>query len=657
MKKHSTLAVRTGVCALLIGTVSLFVAWSDGRLPVASASAPGAGSDRSGTEGAALTQDHNHYFIGSGKCAGCHGHDPSGFAMTTPDGTDVNVVDDWRSSMMANSARDPFWQAKVSHEVQVDPDHQMALEDKCTSCHAPAARHDKHLTGQGPYTFDELLTDSIALDGVSCVPCHIQSRDSIGLLFSGNLKFDTLGRPLYGPFDNVFGAPMANFVGYEPQYGAHVLDAGLCAGCHTLLTATADLDGHLTGNDFVEQATYHEWVNSDFNDRVNAESGITCQGCHVPVIDDGVVLSANYVFLQPKSPFGMHHFAGANSFMLNMLKNNIDELGLTASATQFDSTIARTDRMLQHNALLLEAHVTSRDEDTAFVDVKLTNLAGHKFPSGYPARRAWVELVVTNDNGDTIYRNGGWDGHYEVIGHDASWEPHYDVVRTPDEVQIYEMVMGDVNGTKTTVLERANSKLKDNRLVPSGFRADHYAYDTAYIANVPPSDTDFNHNALGQEGSGTDIVHYHAAMHGYAGTVHVQAHVWYQSAPPKWMEEMFAHNSTQIDRFRDLYNAADNTPVLVASASLTDVSTGVDDLAELGVTIFPNPVQNGPLIIAGLDRRVSAIAVYDMAGHRVATVVSPTGGRWSVDLPAAGTYVVVVDAAGKRFSRKVVKLQ
>ena len=40
--------------------------------------------------------------------------------------------------------------------------------------------------------------------------------------------------------------------------------------------------------------------------------------------------------------------------------------------------------------------MASRNADTAFVEVKLLNAAGHKFPSGYPARRAWVELTMTD---------------------------------------------------------------------------------------------------------------------------------------------------------------------------------------------------------------------------------------------------------------------
>ena len=280
--------------------------------------------------------------------------------MTTQDGVDVNVVDAWRSTMMANAARDPFWRAKVSHEVLVNPAHQAELEDKCTTCHAPMGNFESHFTGQGRYAIASLEQDPLALDGVSCVPCHMQRGDSIGSFFSGQLKLDTLGRPIYGPYadSTIFPYPMEDFVNYTPKFGAQVLDGGLCAGCHTLITETADLNGNLTGDEFIEQATYHEWLNSDFNpDRFQSpDSGITCQGCHVPQLNDdiGVVISANYIFLQPKTPFGRHEFAGANTFVLNMLKQHGDTLVVTATNAQFDSTIARTEVMLRQRSLLLQ---------------------------------------------------------------------------------------------------------------------------------------------------------------------------------------------------------------------------------------------------------------------------------------------------------------
>jgi hypothetical protein len=637
--------------------VGLLVAWSEGNAPVADAHHPWRLDARGGDGPIDLPMGYNEYFAASGECHGCHGPDTvNNHANIDPDGNDVNVSDDWRSTMMANSARDPFWRAKVSHEVLVNPAHQVALEDKCTSCHAPMGRFNKQMTGGGPYSMAELHMDTIALDGVSCVACHMQSpEEGLGHHFSGELTYDTLHR-LWGPYEFIIGAPMTAFIGYEPLYGPHVAEAALCAGCHTLLTATADINGEHTGDMFVEQATYHEWLNSAYNNVANPESGVTCQGCHVPRIDGPIVISANYLFLEGQSPFGLHHFAGANSFMLKLMRDNSAALGLTASTAQFDSTIARTDRLVQNNALLLDLDVTGRDADTAFIDVALTNLGGHKFPSGYPARRAFVELVVRDADGQERFRSGGWDEEYEVIGHDPDWEPHHDVIADPGQVQIYEMVMGDVNGDKTTILERAKNPLKDNRVPPLGFLASHPAYDTTLVAGVPGTDTDFNRSAQGVEGSGSDVVHYHVPMQGYTGPITVEARVWYQSAPPRWMEEMFSHSTPEIDAFRTMYEAADGTPVLVREAIVTDHTTGIDDLRELGLRIFPNPVRDGRLTIRGITGRVEAIDVFDVRGARVGAWVPTQGGPvWTIDLPrTTGTYVVVVQAGGRRFVERVV---
>lgn len=657
----ATLLTRSVVLATLIGTIVLFVAWSEDAVTTVHAYHDEAELEAL-RDGLALPEDANTYFKGSGACNGCHGLDdvPPVFANHDDQGSDVNPVDRWRSSMMGNAAKDPFWRAKVSHEVAVNPDHQSVLEDKCTSCHAPMARYDKFLTGGGHYSIAELENDPLALDGVSCLACHMQGPDSIGLLFSGALRFDT-NSVVYGPYDakNLFGAPMESFVGYTPLFGQHVNDAGLCAGCHTLITETADLDGNLTGDEFVEQATYHEWLNSIFNPDIDPEGGVTCQGCHMPRIDDAIVISAQYDFLNApeyrRSPYGLHNLVGGNTFMLNLLKNNNEALGLTASTVHFDSTIDRTLRLLQQNTLLLETEVTSRTMDTAFISVDLTNLAGHKFPSGYPSRRAFVELVVENAAGDTLFRSGGWDDTYEVIGHDADWEPHYDVIRQESQAQIYEMVMGDVNGNKTTVLERAMSPLKDNRLTPLGFTTSHQSYDTVLIAGVPASDLDFNRNDAGVEGSGTDRVRYHVAMNGYLGLIRVRAKVWYQSAPPLWMEEMFAFNTPEIESFRSMYAAADGSPVLIKSVETTDLSTGIDNLEELGVRVFPNPVREGVLRVDGLDGRVSSVQVFDVRGALVAELGNVTSRSWQVRLPSgAATYLVVIRTATQRFVERVV---
>ncbi len=660
-----SLPARTAIIAGVAGTVTLFVAWTSDDLPKAHARYHSETELEGFRGGLDLPIDGNTYFMGSGACNGCHGLDdiPPVLANHTAAGVDVNPVDSWRSTMMANSAKDPFWRAKVSHEVAVNPGHQAGLEDKCTSCHAPMGRYDKFLTGGGHYSIAEMTPDPVAMDGVSCLSCHMQSADSIGQLFSGTLKFD-LNDVVYGPINakNLFGAPMESFVGYAPQYGEHITDAGLCAGCHTLITETADLEGNATGDKFVEQATYHEWLNSVFNPDIDPEGGVTCQGCHMPRVDEPMVISALYDFLASeeylRTPYGKHDLVGGNTFMLNLLKNNRQELLLTANAVQFDSTIARTTRLLQNQTLLVQNEVVDRTADTAFIAVKLTNLAGHKFPSGYPARRAFVELVVENASGDTLFRSGGWDETYEVMGHDADWEPHHDVIRNEEQAQIYEMVMADVNGNKTTVLERAKESLKDNRLAPLGFTTAHPSYDTTLVVGVPVSDVDFNRNESGSEGSGTDMVHYHVALNGYTGAITVRSRVWYQSAPPRWMEEMFAFNTPEIDAFRTMYSAADGSPVLVKEAEVIDLTTGVDDLAELGVRIFPNPVLDGQLRVEGISEQVTSIRVFNAAGSLVAQRHGAFSPSWVQPLPGgSGTYLVQVIAGGRSYVERIVVIR
>src|SRR5688572_24917338 len=67
---------------------------------------------------AAATKAHSLFQTGDG-CMACHN------GLVTPSGEDVSIGFDWRASMMANSSRDPYWQASVRREIM---DHPMARE-------------------------------------------------------------------------------------------------------------------------------------------------------------------------------------------------------------------------------------------------------------------------------------------------------------------------------------------------------------------------------------------------------------------------------------------------------------------------------------------------------------------------------------------------
>ena len=51
--------------------------------------------------------------------------------------------------MMANSARDPFWQAAVRRETIDHPAAAAAIQDECAKCHMPMARTEARLRQKG----------------------------------------------------------------------------------------------------------------------------------------------------------------------------------------------------------------------------------------------------------------------------------------------------------------------------------------------------------------------------------------------------------------------------------------------------------------------------------------------------------------------------
>ena len=651
MTKSSSTLKRGKVLVLLCCTVLLFAGWNAATRPVLG---PHSSLDLYMLRGERSTEDglyvmYSKYFATAGRCSGCHGHDTLELAMVDEEGTDVNVADDWRSTMMANSARDPFFRAKLNHEVLVNPGHQVEIESKCLSCHAPLGMHEERMLGNPPFTAAMLDTSVMGLEGVSCLACHQQNPDSAGRFFSGDLHFDSAH--VWGPYadEEINAAIMEFFVGFRPGYGQHIQDGRVCAGCHSLITETLDLDGNPTGGEFIEQATWHEWKNSIYQ----ADTNTTCRGCHMPRINDYIVLASEYAFLQGHSPFGLHHLAGGNMMMLRLLKEHREQLGIPATDVQFDSTIARTLRNL-HNSVGLDLVLTERTNDTASLEARLINLVGHKFPSGYPSRRAFIRVFALDAEGDTLFESGAWDGTNELVGHDATYEPHHDLITQGDQVQIYEMVMGDVNGDVTTVLERAATTLKDNRPVPQGFSTTHYAYDTTRIEGVPVSDIDFNHDALGIEGNGGDITRYHIPLNGYAGALTVHARVYYQPVPPKWNAEMFSAHSAPIDTFRTMYENADGTPELVAADSIFDNSTTVADGEHAQMHISPNPTRDGFVTIN--DARIEEVTVYDVSGKRVPIVPERRGDAMRLRLPTTpGTYHVLVRSGQQQRLVRVVR--
>lgn len=604
-----------------------------------------------------LPDTSNALFTGSGICAGCHGHDVAQLANVSEAGEDVNPTDQWQSSLMANSAKDPFWRAKVVHEVALNPDHQLELEDKCTSCHAPLGHFNAHHLGQEHYAMAQLFQDSLALDGVSCVACH-QQASTVGNAFSGELAFDSL--TIYGPYGAgkddapLLQAPMQLYTPYENiMYGAHLDGSEACAGCHSLVTQTADMEGNLTGQDYIEQATYHEWLNSSYAD--DGDTPTDCQDCHMPEVSGGVVIASGQASLGPRAPFKKHILVGGNAQMLEIMRDNTEALGLSASVAQFDSTIAWTRDVLRNETVELSVQDASWVDGLGSVAVEVVNKAGHKFPSGYPARRAWIE-VVAHQGEDTLWHNGRWSPGGFLHGVDegglAEYEPHYTTIDAEDQVQVYELVAVDVTGTPTNVLERAASSAKDNRLLPLGFSDDHEVYDTTRVEGLALYDLEFAFESeLGLDRLTYDMT----ASPSTDLPVVMDVRVWYQSMPPRWVAPMFDIQDSTIQAFQALFEAQGAAPELVAETSVSvPVVSSVSEQARHGQA-FPNPTVDGRVtVVPPLAFQGGMWELYDPKGSRVNH--GQAGALMELQLPAVpGTYVLQMHSKGQHWVRRLVR--
>lgn len=503
-------------------------------------------------------------FTGPGRCAACH------ITLKDESGADVSMPNMWRSTMMANAARDPVWQAKVSSEVARLPQLKSEIEKKCTTCHMPMAKTQAVTDGQtvalgdGFYDPDHPLHDA-AMDGVSCTLCHQVVEENLGQAesFSGGYQVDTSteapDRLIFGPYQQPVAQEMQGVSGFTPVYSTHIGTAEHCGTCHNLFTPYVDAEGKVLG-EFPEQTPYTEWQHSQFG----AEN-TSCQSCHMPEAQGGVAISIIPANLEKREPFFQHFFVGGNAFMTQMLSDNDADIGVTAETTHFADTQARVIDQIQNQTAELKLEILELEGDLLTASLRVTALTGHKFPTSFPTRRAWLHVSVLDSTGKVIFHSGQPNDDGTIAGNAAdtdptAYEPHYDTITQADQVQIYEPIMGDSDGKVTYTLLRAGQYLKDNRLLPAG----------AEKEQLPPEIAVYG-EAAGDENfiDGSDVVTYQVAVKDAQGPFTVQAELLYQPLSVPFIMDLLKDETSLTERFGSYYARADKAPLLVTSIQAT----------------------------------------------------------------------------------------
>ncbi len=484
-------------------------------------------------------------FHTSDRCMACHDH------LVAPSGEGVSLGFDWRSSMMGNSARDPYWQASVRRETLDHPEATDFIEDKCTICHLAMARAQSVAQGGQGRAFENFPWNPnpgplapLAADGVSCSACHQIQNRNLGReeSFTGGFSIDPstpLGsRTVFGPFEVDAGraSVMNSSSEFHPQLGSHIQSAELCATCHTLYTHALGPDGKEAG-ELPEQVPYLEWKHSAYAEAT------PCQSCHMPVVQGETGVSG--VLPKPRANVNRHSFRGGNFLMPRMLNRYRNELAVVALPQELDATAGRASENLGARSAVVRVQAADGGNDQLVFNVAVESLVGHKLPSAYPSRRAWLHVTVRDRSGRALFESGAVRPDGSIVGNDndadgSRFEPHYAEIRGPDQVQIYEDIMVDYTGAVTTGLVWGMDYVKDNRLLPRGFDKASAPEDVA-VQGRARDDGDF--------AGGGDVVRYVVDLGGGQGPFSVVAELFYQPIGFRWARNLGGYDTEESARF------------------------------------------------------------------------------------------------------------
>ena len=260
---------------------------------------------------------------------------------------------------------------------------------------------------------------------------------------------------------------------FRPAEGRHVQSSALCASCHTLTTHALGAGGAVIGS-LSEQMPYAEWQRSVYAQPAGgaASAARSCQDCHMPAVAEPTPIAS--VLGEPRPDLSRHTFVGANAFMLRLLDRHRDALGVEAPSPALAEAARRAERLLTTSTATIAIGPVRFEGDTVIADVTVSNLAGHKLPTGYPSRRVWIEFTATDAAGRVVFSSGALSPDGRIAGNDADAsptgiEPHHDEIARGEDVQIYEATMVDAAGVATTGLLSGVRYAKDNRLLPRGF--------------------------------------------------------------------------------------------------------------------------------------------------------------------------------------------
>jgi hypothetical protein len=171
------------------------------------------------------------------------------------------------------------------------------------------------------------------------------------------------------------------------------------------------------------------------------------------------------------------------------------------------------------------------------------------------------------------------------------YQPHYEKITQQDQVQIYEELVKDARDRFTTSFLSLKTPVKDNRLMPLGWRPDNlFAADTR-----PRGEAE--RDPLYLNGSGTDVVSYEVPINARPGQqVTATATIYYQTIPPYYLQQRYRHSDGVFTQSLKWY----------VNNLKTDINFNIvnNPGSNWGLLLDEAPIKNWKLMINTTSRRL-----------------------------------------------------
>jgi len=364
----------------------------------------------------------------------------------------------WNGSMHSNAFKDPVFQALWALAEKANPENR----NHCGACHSPIGtvtetitfHPDKGLHG-------EFTAPDVAAQGVSCDVCHTITGSTIhdtAVLEHGNASFVmSPGEVKYATLD-------------DPQSPYHKAEkseihgkSDFCGNCHNIFHP---------GNNFPIERTYDEWKYS-----IYAQNDIQCQDCHMVPVDVAIRVADELKRPEELNDPSLEGFAGLGGKMRKVIHKH-GFVGGNAVVTDVVNSALNPDENAEHfgrntnkeeaikrlqSAAELKHYLKQQSGPLHKLKVKVINKrAGHHLPTSLTeVRQVWVEVVISDDQGNELYRNGTLSEANEV----------------PANAVIFNAHAVDKDGNDTMLPWEITRFVDVNTIPPKGYKYAKYAFN------------------------------------------------------------------------------------------------------------------------------------------------------------------------------------